>query len=361
MVMKEKIHVLVFVCIAACSANILLAQQDKEGTKYFDWLNNKDISQHVKNPNAKKLPLIKVKGNRFLNERGDTIVFRGVSIADPDKIEQEGRWNKNLFVKIKEYGATLVRLPVHPVPWRMRRPVEYLKLLDQAVEWCTELGMYVIIDWHSIGNLRMELFQSPEYVTTRKETYEFWRTIALHFQGNNTVAFYELFNEPTVFHGKLGRMSWSEWKKINEDIIGLIRAYDDERIPLVAGLDWAYDLTPLRSEPIEAEGIGYVAHPYPHKRDKPYVPKWEEDFGFAAGRYPMVVTEFGFSKGKQGLEENGEYGKEIIQYLEGKGISWVCWIYDPLWKPTLIESWDTFKPTEGGEFFRKALRHEIEK
>jgi hypothetical protein len=304
---------------------------------------------------------VKVHGNKFVDERGDTILFRGVSIADPDKIEQQGRWNRNLFVKIKEYGATLVRLPVHPVPWRMRTPEKFLQLLDQAVEWCTELGMYVIIDWHSIGNLEMELFQSPEYVTTRKETYEFWRTIALHFQGNNTVAFYELFNEPTVFHGKLGRMSWSEWKKINEDIIALIRAYDDERIPLVAGLDWAYDLTPLRNEPIEAEGIGYVAHPYPHKRDKPYVPKWEEDFGFAAGRYPMVVTEFGFSKGKQGLAENGEYGKEIVQYLEGKGISWVCWIYDPLWKPTLIESWDTFKLTESGEFFRKALRREIEK
>jgi endoglucanase len=208
--MKEQIHLLVFACIAACSTNIIFAQREKNETKYFDWLNNKDTNQPVNNPNAKKLPLVKVHGNKFVNERGDTILFRGISIADPDKIEQEGRWNKNLFVKIKEYGATLVRLPVHPVPWRMRTPEKFLQLLDQAVEWCTELGMYVIIDWHSIGNLEMELFQSPEYVTTRKETYEFWRVIALHFQGNNTVAFYELFNEPTVFHGKLGRMSWSE-------------------------------------------------------------------------------------------------------------------------------------------------------
>ena len=44
-------------------------------------------------------------------------------------------------------------------------------------------------------------------------------------------------------------MTWDEWKKINEDIIKLIRAFDNETIPLVAGFDWAYDLTPLNYDP----------------------------------------------------------------------------------------------------------------
>jgi hypothetical protein len=38
-------------------------------------------------------------------------------------------------------------------------------------------------------------------------------------------------------------MTWPEWKKLNEDIIRLIRSYDPEPIPLVAGFDWAYELT----------------------------------------------------------------------------------------------------------------------
>jgi hypothetical protein len=42
--------------------------------------------------------------------------------------------------KVKEMGAMVVRIPVHPVAWRERTPREYLKLLEQAVEWCTELG-----------------------------------------------------------------------------------------------------------------------------------------------------------------------------------------------------------------------------
>jgi hypothetical protein len=288
------------------------------------------------------------------------VLFRGLAISDPDKIASQGRWNRELFVRVKQMGARLVRIPVHPVAWRERTPAGYLALLDQAVEWCTDLGMYIIVDWHSIGNLKTGLFQDPMYETSMAETFSFWRTIARHFAGNNTVAFYELFNEPTLYRGQLGRMSWDEWKRINEDLIALIRAYDRETIPLVAGLDWAYDLTPLQINPVEAEGIGYVTHPYPHKRPKPWEPKWEEDFGFAAGRFPVLATEFGFTMGREGRADNGEYGTAIIKYLEGKGIGWVCWVFDPDWGPSLITSWDTFALTESGEFFKQAMQGSVQ-
>jgi aryl-phospho-beta-D-glucosidase BglC (GH1 family) len=201
----------------------------------------------------------------------------------------------------------------------------------------------------------MEIFQDPMYNTTRQETYEFWRTMAIRYQGNHTVVFFELFNEPTIADGKMGSASWSEWKKINENMIHIIRAYDKEKIPLVAGFDWAYDLTPLHLEPIDAEGIGYTTHPYQEKRHRPFEAKWEEDFGFAANWYPVVATEFGFSTEWRNAEESRAYAKEIIAYLEAKHISWIVWVYDPEWGPRLIESWSTFKPTESGEFFSGAM------
>ena len=322
------------------------------------WFNQPPGGERLEDSTAKKLPLITVRGTRFVKATGDTILFRGLAIADPDKIESQGHWNKELFSRARDMGATIIRIPVHPVAWRERTPGKYLALLDQAVHWSADLGMYVMIDWHSIGNLGMELFQDPMYNTTRRETYEFWRTIAQHFKGNTTPAFYELFNEPTLYRGELGSMSWTEWKEINENIIRLIRAYDTEKIPLVAGLDWAYDLTPLHTEPLAAENIGYVVHPYPHKRDKPYEPKWEEDFGFAAHDYPVIATEFGFTLGNEGIADNGEYGTSIIAYLEGKGISWICWVFDPEWHPGMLKSWNTFGLTEEGEFFKQALHAE---
>ena len=85
----------------------------------------------------------------------------------------QGHWSKDHFVKVKEMGAKLVRIPVHPVAWRERTPAEYIKLLDQAVGWCTELEMYVILDWHTIGNLETEVFQDPMYETTKTGNLQF--------------------------------------------------------------------------------------------------------------------------------------------------------------------------------------------
>ena len=301
------------------------------------------------------LPRIRVLGNRFADPEGNPILFRGVSISDPDKLQRQGHWDTNHFQHIKDFGANLIRIPVHPGAWRAHGRVNYLRMLDDAVRWCTDLGIYVDIDWHSIGNLQMELFQDPMYDTSRKETFEFWRTIAQHYRGNSTVAFYELFNEPTLMRGQLGSMSWGEWKKLNEDMIRLVRAFDTNTIPLVAGLDWAYDLTPLNIEPIQAERIGYVVHPYPNKRPQPWEPRWDVDFGFAAGRYPLMATEIGFSVPKGTVVKENDYGRLITHYLESRGMSWVAWCYDPEWGPTLLRSWN-YDLTGSGEFFRQELQ-----
>jgi endoglucanase len=351
----KKFLLLILYYFLLFNCNLIQSQDIKpvETSGYHKWWEDKYFRFPKPNPDAKKLSLISVKANKFVNQLGDTILFRGLSVGDPDKLENEGYWNKDHFLKVKEMGATIVRIPVHPIAWRERAPEKYLDLLDKAVEWCTELEMYIIIDWHSIGNLITELFQNPMYNTTRKETFEFWRTISGHFRGHNTVAFYEIFNEPTDFRGMLGPVSWNEWKKINEDIISLIRAYDKEKIPLVAGFDWAYDLTPLLLNPISADRIGYVTHPYPNKRSQPWEPKWEENFGFASGKYPIIATEIGFNTNTE------NYGTRIINYLESKGISWTAWVFDPEWHPQMFKSWDNYELTECGEFFKKALLGQI--
>ena len=74
------------------------------------------------NPAARKLPLIKVIGNRLVSTNGEPVLFRGVSISDPDKLEAQGHWNKQHFEKVKETGAMIVRIPIHPAAWRERTP-----------------------------------------------------------------------------------------------------------------------------------------------------------------------------------------------------------------------------------------------
>jgi aryl-phospho-beta-D-glucosidase BglC (GH1 family) len=359
--------------VAFAQTNTLPAQPAPTNApaRLHTWWRDRNPGERPYTVDNKKMPLISVKGNKFVDPNGNTVLFRGLAISDPDKLEMQGHWNKEHFVKVKEMGAKLVRIPVHPVAWRERTPAEYLKLLDQAVGWCTDLDLYVIIDWHTIGNLDTEVFQDPMYETTRQETYNFWRTVARHYAGHNTVVFFELFNEPTTYRDQLGPIAWTDWKKIVENEITLIRAYNPQVIPLVAGFDWAYDLTPLRLSPIAAEGIAYTVHPYANKRSQPWEPKWEEDFGFAADKYPVIATEFGgFARppGPDGqptaaasterAKRDAAYGPAIIKYLEGKGISWTVWCFDPEWGPTLIRNWN-YELNPSGEFAKAALHGEI--
>ncbi len=305
------------------------------------------------------LPFIRVEGNRFVDEAGKPVVFRGVSFSDPDRLEKAGQWNRAYFQAARDWNANLVRFPVHPQAWRERGEENYLRLLDQGIQWAGELGMYVIIDWHSIGNLQTELFFRPMYNTSRTETFRFWRTIAERYANNPVVAFYELFNEPTDFEGRLGRISWAQHKALMEEIISIIYAHDQRVIPLVAGFDWGYDLRPVRDDPIDAPGVAYVTHPYPQKREPPWKEKWEQDFGFVAERYPIVATEFGFmSADGPGAHVpvigDETYGEAIIDFFERRGISWTAWVFDPQWSPQLIESWN-FEPTRQGRFFRDKM------
>jgi endoglucanase len=306
------------------------------------------------------LSQVSVKGNKFVTADGKPIVFHGLNASDPDKLDREGHWDKTYFAEMKKWGANLVRLPVHPTAWQKRGAEDYLKLLDKGVALASEQGLYVVIDWHSIGNLKTEMYMLPMYETTLKETREFWRTIAKRYKGNTTVAFFELYNEPTIMRGELGNCSWKEWKAINEEIITIVRACGSTAVPLVAGFNWAYDLKDVVKDPINAEGIGYVSHPYPQKREKPWEKKWTDDWGHVAEKYPLMLTEIGFCHaGERGAHNpvvsDESYGDAITKYTAERGISWVVWVFDPNWAPMMFTDWN-FTPTSQGKYFKDAMQ-----
>ena len=309
--------------------------------------------------NTHPLEWVSIKGNSFVNESGETMIFQGVNIRDPHNLEEEGHWTRSHFAEAKAWGANVIRLPIHPPSWRTRGVEGYLALIDQAVEWAAELGLYLILDWHSIGNLKMELFQHEMYITSVEETTEFWSIVAERYADEPVILMYELYNEPTISGENFGDMSWEEWKVINEDLIKVIRDIHPRSLIGVAGFNWAYDLTPIGESPIEAGGIAYISHPYPEKREAPWEEKWEADWGFVAERYPVFLTEIGFALPEEEgvhIPVHGDetYGQALVDYTEAKKISWVVWCFDPDWSPYMFTDWD-YTPTRQGAFFKKVM------
>ena len=357
--MKKIVKVsIVCLVLVMLSNGALLSSEHKQGDSQQWWYEPyPEIFDAAKIDT--KLSFISVEGNKFVDENGERVIFRGVNISDPDKIKKNGHWSKKHFEVIKEWGANIVRIPVHPVAWRQRGKEEYFKLLDDAVTWASELKLYLIIDWHSIGNLRTGLFQHPMYQTSMQETCSFFRSVAFRYANVPTIAFYEIFNEPTRYNGQLGEITWKQWKEMNEEIIRIIFSHDKKVIPLVAGFSWGYYLTEVKDDPIDIEGIGYVSHPYPQKVSPPYEQKWERDFGFVADKYPLFATEFGFMSADEPgshfpVMSDETYGKALINYFKKKGISWTPWNFDPDWPPQLISDWN-YTPTKQGAFFRDVM------
>ena len=252
-------HLRRFILLSAlsCAMNLACAADQHTDTwqKTEGWWNASSIPSFDSSKIIRQLPLVKVQGNKFVDERGQVVIFRGVNIADPDKLASEGHFKRAHFEVIKSWGANVVRIPVHPSAWQKRGKKGYLALLDQTIQWINEIGMYAIVDWHSIGNLKSEMYQTPNYYTTKPETFDFFRTVAARYKSINSVAMYEVFNEPTVYGGQLGVLNWADWKAINEEIITIIQAHNPAAIALVAGFDWAYDLTPVATAPIERRAV----------------------------------------------------------------------------------------------------------
>ncbi len=307
------------------------------------------------------LSTLKVTKNVFTNEQGDTVRLTGVSFSDPDKLERDGHWDLEYFQEAKNWGCNVVRFPIHTYTWRYRGAKEYLELLDKGVEWATQTGMYVIIDWHAIGNLPADKYPGFNYSTSWKEIVKFWQTIAEKYKGNSTVAFYELFNEPTEQNAPL---SWEVWRPVMDSLITEINKVDDQKIYLVAGMDWAYLLDEVIDNPVNHRNVAYVTHPYPQKREQPWEPQWEADFGKVAEHYPIVATEFGFVIAGERGEHNpvvGDetYGEAIIDYFDKKGISYTVWCFDPHWSPAMLDDYNFTPSPRQGTFFKKVLQRNL--
>lgn len=309
---------------------------------------------------AQQLPRITIEGHQFVKPDGSVFVFRGLALADPASLDERGQWGRGYFEKAKEWNANVVRIPVHPQAWRTKGEQDYLRYLDDAVRWSSELGLYVIIDWHTIGNMLNGVYHRADYITSKEETFRFWYQIANRYKGNPTVALYELYNEPTNAGGQMGLMPWSDYKRLMEELIYMIRQIDDAAIPLVAGFDWGYDLSYVKDQPIAVDRVAYVTHPYPQKRSGPWQERWQQDWGYVAERYPVIATEFGFmSADGAGAHEpvigDETYGKAIIEFFEHRGISWTPWVFDVLWTPALLDDWN-YTPSRQGLFFKAELQ-----
>lgn len=315
------------------------------------------------NPVTNSLSRLRVEGNKFVNEAGNQIVLAGVNIGDLIYLEQEKHLTESYIKKCAEWGARLIRVPIHPGAYREIGHDNCMILLDSVVDWSKKYGMYVMVDWHSIGNPVQDIFLDPvnSYFTTNEETIGFWRAVAERYRNEPIVAFYELFNEPSAIEWKDGKMKWTEWRDQADEIIDAIYLENPDAIPVVGGIRFSFDLRDVGREPIKNRGVAYAVHPYPGNAEQPWKKNWEEYFGYLAKDYPLIFTEFGFDPEDEILPDayraDTVYGRQIIDFAIKRNISWTAFVFykSQYWPMHLFKNWEDYEPTTSGNFFKSEM------
>lgn len=250
---------------------------------------------------------LSVEGASLVNCDGKQVVLQGVSTHGIAWFPQYV--NKEAFRSLRDdFNADIVRLALYSSEGEGFSTELYSKV-EEGVKYASELGMYVIIDWHILNN------GNPN--TDKEKAKEFFAKMAAEFCEYENV-FYEICNEPN------GDVTWErDIKPYAEELIGLIREYDKDGIIIVGTPTWSQDVDIACQSPLEGvENVMYTFHFYAATHKESYRQKVQEAYDLGL---PIFVSEFGAcdSSGNGDLDESE--ADKWLEFLREKGISYVCW------------------------------------
>ena len=248
-----------------------------------------------------------VKGTNLVDSNGNNFQLRGVSThsisAFPEYI------NKETFKEMRDvWEINVIRIAMYSNP-NDGYTVKLHDKVKEAVQYASDLGLYVIIDWHILQDNNPNIYKS--------EAINFFKEMATEFKDNENIL-YEICNEPN------GNVTWAkDIKPYAEDVISEIRKIDSNSIIIVGTPTWSQDVDIVADDKIEGySNIMYTLHFYAatHKDSLRSKMKSALDKGL-----PIFVTEFGISDASGNGKIDEAEGDKWIDALNQYNISWVCW------------------------------------
>ena len=260
---------------------------------------------------VKKNGRLSVKGTRLVNSQGRAVVLKGVSTHGINWFPQYV--NKAAFKTLRDsWGVNCIRLAMYTEEYNGYcsggNQAELRKLINNGVKYATELGRYVIIDWHILSD------GNP--VKNKKQAMSFFKYVAKKYKNQNNI-FYEICNEPN------GGTSWNMIKSYASSVIKTIRKYDKKNIILVGTPTWSQDVDVAADSPIKGySNIMYTFHFYTATHGDSYRQKVQAAIQKGL---PVFVSEFGISESSGNGRIDKNEANKWMQFLKKNKISYVCW------------------------------------
>lgn len=273
---------------------------------------------------AGKTPVAKhgrlsVKGADLVDNKGKKFQLRGISTHGINWDVGCPYVNKAAFQTLRDdWGANAVRLALYTSEYNGYcsggNKKELEKRVEAGVNYATELGMYVIIDWHILSD------GNPK--THMKEARSFFQKMSRKYKKQKNVI-YEICNEPNG-------CDWKTVKSYANQMIKVIRKNDKKAVIVVGTPTWSQlgsDGThnEVADSPIKGyKNIMYSLHFYAKEwSHNKYLPA---KLSYARRKgLPVMVTEFGMSPASGNGEISTSSTGKWLKRLDKMNISYFCW------------------------------------
>lgn len=253
---------------------------------------------------------LSVVGTNIVDKNGNVFQLKGVSTHGLQWFPQYV--NKSAFQSLRdEWGCNVVRLALytHENGYCSGGNKTTLKqLVNDGVAYATELGMYVVIDWHVLNE------QNPN--TYKSEAITFFDEMSKKYASYDNVI-YEICNEPN------GGVSWSQVKSYAEEVIAVIRANDKDAIIIVGTPTWSQDVDQAANSPITGyDNIVYALHFYAATHTDWLRTRMVNAIN--AG-LPIIVSEFGICDASGNGNCDISQANSWVETMDKYDISFICW------------------------------------
>ncbi|MCM1307505.1 MAG: cellulase family glycosylhydrolase [Butyrivibrio sp.] len=252
---------------------------------------------------------LSLKGTDLVDKNGKKFQLKGVSTHGIQWFPQYV--NKDAIKTLRDnWGANVFRIAMYTHEngyCSGGNKTELEALVSKGVEACTELGMYVIIDWHVLNERDPNVYKSDALL--------FFDRMSKKYK-NNVNVIYEICNEPNG-------PSWADVKKYADDVIAVIRKNDPDAIIIVGTPTWSQDVDQVAANPVaQPKNVMYALHFYAatHKDDL----RNKLKRAYAAGT-PIFVSEFSIcdASGNGGIDyDSANAWKKLINEYNLSFASW---------------------------------------
>ena len=254
---------------------------------------------------------LSVKGNKIVDKNGDPVQLRGMSLFWSQWIPKYYnakaiKWLKDDWC-LNVIRASMAADSANSGYARSASIAETEKnKVITVVDAAIELGIYVIIDFHS---------HNAHFPVNRAAARTFFAEMSAKYKDVPNVI-YEPWNEPL-------NVSWNNViKPYHTEIIDIIRANDPDNIIVCGSRSWSQRVDEAANSPIDRTNIAYTLHFYAntHKQE---LRNYADDALYDG--IALFVTEYGTCDASGNGGYNAAETKKWWAFLDANKISYCNW------------------------------------